>query len=454
MSRTGLGVLAVVVATLGACSMAAQRVEPSPAPLALADEPLRPAALRIRDTAVRLEWRGGVALVALDPVVRLAGGSSRVVEGGRLEVALGRARLEVMVGLPVARAGAAMYPLAGVPDRRDAEVLVPLQVFSELMPRLDTSVLFRRDRTELLVRPPARVVAEAAPPPRPLPPAAALPSRPPVAASGSRPPAAASGSDRSAPERSAPERSAPVPRSARRIVIDPGHGGTDPGMRGRLPDGRVVWEKDITLGVARALATALREEGREVILTRERDTLIALDDRGRIANARRGDLFLSIHVNAANPQWRNADGARGFETYFLAEAKTEDARRVAAMENEVVRFETPAAPGARDPLSFIVNDMAQNEHLRESSELAAAIQDALARRHPGPNRGVKQAEFRVLVRAFMPAVLIEIGFGSNPAEAAWMTSPAGQRAIAASIADATRSYLDAYERRVGGSGGS
>ena len=221
-------------------------------------------------------------------------------------------------------------------------------------------------------------------------------------------------------------------------------------MRAILPDGRVVWEKDIALGVSRRVADALKTRGVGVHLTRDRDTLIALADRGRIANRERGDLFLSIHVNAANPAWTNATGARGFETYFLAEAKTEDARRVEAMENESIRFETTVDASRDDPLGFIIRDMAQNEHLRESSRLAELIQGGMKGVHPGPDRGVKQAGFRVLVTAFMPAVLVEIGFGTNAAEAAWMTSEAKQQQLAAQLADAIVRYLAEYERKVGG----
>jgi N-acetylmuramoyl-L-alanine amidase len=188
--------------------------------------------------------------------------------------------------------------------------------------------------------------------------------------------------------------------------------------------------------------------GIDVYMTRRTDTLIARDDRGTIANAQKGDLFLSIHTNAANPNWKNASGARGFETYFLSTARTEDERRVAAMENDVVRFEAPvAAAGKDDPLSFILADLAQNEHLRESSDFATTIQSKLAETHPGPNRGVKQAGFAVLARAFMPAVLVEIGFGTNKAEAAWMASSAGQQAAAESLAEATLEYLKHYDRR-------
>jgi N-acetylmuramoyl-L-alanine amidase len=236
----------------------------------------------------------------------------------------------------------------------------------------------------------------------------------------------------------------------RTVVVDAGHGGLDPGMTGTtLSHGR-IYEKDITLQVARRLATRLEVAGVNVIMTRSSDTLIALSDRGRIANRQAGDLFISVHVNAANPHWKDPGAARGFETYFLAEAKTEDERRVAEMENDVVRFETDADIPKDDALGFMFNDMAQNEHLRESSDLAETIQARLRGAHPGPSRGVKQAGFRVLVTAFMPAVLVEIGFGTNRAEAAWIASAGGQVQIADAIARATLDYLARYERRVGG----
>jgi len=218
-------------------------------------------------------------------------------------------------------------------------------------------------------------------------------------------------------------------------------------MRGPIGADWEIREKDITLDVSLALRDALQERGVTVVMTRSTDTLIALSDRGRIANAKKGDVFLSIHVNAANPNWKQPGAARGFETYFLSEAKTEDARRVEAMENEVVKYEISHDVAANDPLSFIVHDMEQNQHLRESSELAATVQRSLAKMHPGPDRGVKQAGFRVLVTAFMPAVLVEIGFGTNPGEARYLRDPRRQREIAVSIADATMQYLAGYQRR-------
>lgn len=220
-------------------------------------------------------------------------------------------------------------------------------------------------------------------------------------------------------------------------------------MRGWNSERTPVREKDVTLGVALRLEEELESRGFAVIMTRRTDTLIALADRGRMANRSKGDLFISVHVNAANPAWRDPQAARGFETYFLAEAKTEDERRVARMENEVVRFETEADAPRHDPLGFIINDMAQNEHLRESSDLADNMQRALRRVHPGPSRGVKQAGFVVLVTAYMPAVLVEIGFGTNAAEARFISSASGQRTLASAIAAGAEGYLARYEQRVG-----
>jgi N-acetylmuramoyl-L-alanine amidase len=200
------------------------------------------------------------------------------------------------------------------------------------------------------------------------------------------------------------------------------------------PIGSPVWftEKDVTLSVAKMIATVLRARGVDVLMTRTTDTLIALADRGRIANSNHGDVFISIHCNA--PGSNNAAGARerGFETYFLAEAKTEDERRVQDMENESVKFETGANAPKGDPLNFIITDMAQNEHLRESSDLAQTIQQGLIDVHPGPNRGVQQANFAVLRGSYMPAVLVEIGFGSNQSEATFLSDQANQRALARS----------------------
>ena len=335
---------------------------------------------------------------------------------GRFVVSLFGLSVNLADQVPYARVNEQIITLGSAPIVDREVLLVPLQLVSEVLPRLAPGrLLYDPVRGEL------RVLGTTA-------------------------------SGRPVPSPAAPDRVPARPRAKRRVVVDAGHGGPDNGMTGPLRGGPKIVEKDIVLKVARELEKSLERRGVDVIMTRTRDTLIALSDRGRIANQRGGDLFLSIHVNAANMRWPRPGEARGFETYFLAEARTDDARRVEQMENESVRFETGAHAPKDDPLSFIINDMAQNEHLRESSELAAAIQRRLGDVLPGPSRGVKQAGFRVLVTAFMPAVLIEIGFGTNREDASFLDSAVRQREIAETIAAATIEYLESYERRLGTAG--
>ncbi|MEX2572214.1 MAG: N-acetylmuramoyl-L-alanine amidase [Gemmatimonadota bacterium] len=226
----------------------------------------------------------------------------------------------------------------------------------------------------------------------------------------------------------------------RLVVIDAGHGGVDPGARG--PSGTL--EKTVVLDIARRLEALLRADpSYDVRLTRTTDTLVPLADRPRFANLwreRKGtsppSLFISLHANAHRQR-----SVRGVETYFLSEALTDDARRVAAFENAAQRFEESAP--SDDPLGFILTDLRQNHYLRESSEGAALIQRRLASFHPGPDRGVKQAGFVVLEGAFMPAVLVELGFISNPEEEALLSSAAHQDRLAGELA---RAVFDFFER--------
>jgi len=361
--------------------------------------------------------------------------------GDRWMLIVGGSAIEVEIGSRFARLGEKEFQLATAPEIRKGSLYVPLQLIVELVPRLVGNLAWDPDRFELRAFSSLSRYSDA-----------------PIAQAG-----APSSTRRRAPADEEPldgghtnrgpavaVSSAPLGplRSRRLVVVDAGHGGPDAGMHGPIRGGPRVLEKNITLAVAKRVGAALGQRGIDVKYTRTTDTLIALSDRGRIANDAHADLFVSIHVNAANPGWKDPSGARGFETYFLAEAKTEDARRVERMENEVVKFEAKSAARAGDPLSFILNDMAQNEHLRESNELAELIQRRLGRIHPGPSRGVKQAGFRVLVTAFMPAVLVEIGFGTNAAEAAYMTDRASMDELSATVADAVLEYLKRYERRV------
>jgi len=231
------------------------------------------------------------------------------------------------------------------------------------------------------------------------------------------------------------------------VTVDAGHGGVDPGNPG-LYFPRGLKEKHITLELALLLRDELRQRGVKVVMTRSRDTLIDLYQRGSYCT-QECDLFISIHINSLNKR-PGYTRVRGFETFFLAEAKTEDSRRVQDMENESVKFETGANAPKGDPLSFIITDMAQNEHLRESSDLAQTIQQGLIDVHPGPNRGVNQANFAVLRGSYMPAVLVELGFGSNQSEATYLSDQDNQRALARNIAESVIAYLANYESRIGG----
>lgn len=363
--------------------------------------------------------------VRADLLAVALGGSTHNVATSRYRLTLGDANFELSEGIPFVRRDTIVIPL-GLPALRSGQTfLVPYQLVTSVIPRFATGFNYDVEAAEFRIFSTAarRVVERPVPPP-----AAALPTRENDAAS------------------MPPRR----PRQRRLVVVDAGHGGPDGGMSGPIGPGPRIVEKEVTLAVSKLLAEALRDSGLSVLMTRTTDTLIALSDRGRIANRNKGDLFVSIHVNATGGRGAAAARERGYETYFLAEAKTEEASRVERMENEAVKFETGAYAPKGDPLSFIINDMAQNEHLRESNDLAETIQGGFRRFHPGRDRGVQQANFAVLRGSYMPAVLVEIGFGTNADEAAYLTDRVRQREIAASVARSVMDYLDHYEARVGG----
>jgi N-acetylmuramoyl-L-alanine amidase len=194
------------------------------------------------------------------------------------------------------------------------------------------------------------------------------------------------------------------------VVLDPGHGGRDPGAVGYSG----TYEKDRTLEVALLVRDLLRIRCPDlrVVMTRDDDSYVSLGERTRVANRERADLFVSIHCNASTNR-----SAMGFETFFLSRARTDDARAVAALENRAARFDEEEPASADDPLSFLLADIAQRLYLNQSSEFAGTIQRRLAGIRAGqPDRGVKQAGFYVLRGAFMPSVLVELAFISNPRE--------------------------------------
>jgi len=227
---------------------------------------------------------------------------------------------------------------------------------------------------------------------------------------------------------------APVP-GLRKIVIDPGHGGKDPGAIGI---GGIA-EKDIVLNVAKKLALKLKKEmSVEVVLTRNDDSFVDLKDRTAIANAEQADLFISLHVNASP----NAD-ARGLETYYLDNTTDEAANRLAARENAVAR-------GSVTDIQFILSDMIQNFKLEDSITLAnrlhASVVSQVGRRY-GEVRdlGVKKALFYVLVGARMPSVLVELFFVTHKSEGRALAKDGYQDAIAEALFDGIRKYQESAQ---------
>ncbi len=223
--------------------------------------------------------------------------------------------------------------------------------------------------------------------------------------------------------------------SVRRIVIDPGHGGKDPGAF--LPGG--IREKDIVLDIAKQLAGRIeREIGCEVILTRTADVFLSLEQRTAIANMNKADLFISLHINA-----HRSSGIWGLETYFLNMATDERAVMVAARENATSEKNI-------SDLQTILNDLMLNTKIHESSRLAHEVQGGMVSSitqsfKPVKSLGVKQAPFYVLIGAEMPAVLVETGFLTNPMEKKRLLNGSYQERMAAGITAGIRSYIQSIE---------
>jgi N-acetylmuramoyl-L-alanine amidase len=204
----------------------------------------------------------------------------------------------------------------------------------------------------------------------------------------------------------------------------------------------------VTLAVSLLVREELQRLGVNVTMTRTTDTLINLGHRAPRYCRDDCDLFVSIHVNDL-PRRSGYTAVRGFETYFQAEARTADAARVAAMENEAIRYEVADEAEEARGLAFILRDLQSNEFLREAGRAAELVQSALGAVHGGPDRGVKQANFAVLNTARRPAILIELGFATNREDARLMTTATGQRSLARAIAGAIVNYLREFDRRSG-----
>lgn len=227
----------------------------------------------------------------------------------------------------------------------------------------------------------------------------------------------------------------------RLIVLDPGHGGHDPGATG--PTG--VMEKDVVLDVTKRVARLVEEGlGVRVAMSRSTDVFIPLRERTSFANRQRADLFVSIHANA-HPR----AVSEGVEAYFVSsEASDNDARQVAAIENGVIRLEGPDTRPKGDVLKSILWDLAQSEFQRESSFLAETVLDSMTRSLSLVNRGVKQAGFFVLGGAATPAILIEIGFLTNYREERKLATPQYREAVARAIYEGLAEYKRRHDQRM------
>ena len=225
------------------------------------------------------------------------------------------------------------------------------------------------------------------------------------------------------------------------VVIDPGHGGKDPGA---VAFG--LYEKDIVLNVAHKLGDYIENRlDLEVAYTRTDDRFIALEERGYFANRVGGDLFISLHANA----FQSSD-VQGTETYFLGRSKTDAARRVMKQENSVVREyeENPDRYDEYNAEAFVKGELFLSASMQFSEEFASIVQNQFKERVKRRSRGVHQAGFYVLWSASMPSVLVELGYLTNRQESRFLNSDRGQTYLASALFRAVRKYKNQYNKGI------
>ena len=237
----------------------------------------------------------------------------------------------------------------------------------------------------------------------------------------------------------APARAASPPRFAT-VVVDAGHGGEDHGARG--PKG--LLEKDLVLDLARRVAANLAAQGLTVVMTRDADHFVTLEERTRIANAASPDLFVSIHAIASSLQ-----KVKGIETFFASPEATDESARALA-ESENLAFGASAVRMAEgDPLRAILGDLLATEHLADAQEFAGMAQRRLATAESSRSRGVKQAPFVVLMGVHSPAVLVEVGFLTNAKEESRLASFAERERLVFGLAEAVAAFRARQDARLG-----
>lgn len=365
----------------------------------------------------------GSAVLAARPLLAALGGTYKQQDAW-LDVFVARQQLRFLLGAPVYVFNGSAAPMAAPAYAIRDSVYLPLQLVTEILPRL-FSERYRYDPENGRLMDSGWQLVKGT-------------GEPPVVSSAPAP-----------VPRNRPSTRAGALRREHLVTIDAGHGGDDPGNPG-LFFPRGLKEKHVTLQVALLLRDELERRGVRVRMTRTTDVRPGIFTRAPMCDAS-CDLFVSLHVDALDPRRRrDYRGVSGYHTLIIGEENTEDADRVASLENEALRFETVAdKERAESALDFILKDLQMNEFLRESERAGALIQEHLSEVHTGVNRGVRQSNrLAVLNTARRPAVLVEMGYSTNPGDAKFMSEPASQRKLAKSLADAILAYLADYERKV------
>jgi len=225
-----------------------------------------------------------------------------------------------------------------------------------------------------------------------------------------------------------------------KIVIDPGHGGKDPGAIGCTG----LYEKDVVLDVSKMVKDDLKRRGFDVIMTRQKDVFVALRKRSQIANENNADLFVSIHANANRKNW-----VRGFEVYYLSEAYDDNAKALAASENSAIKYEDESFGFHTQYLDAIVWDLTFTENRTESIELANYICRNVDERAKPKSSKVRCARFYVLKGTRMPAVLVELSYLSNKWEERSLKDQDYRKKLSRGIADGIEDYRHEYEKTNG-----
>ena len=390
---------------------------------------------------------GSVQLVGLDvgygfatvPMTLFEGLGWSTTEVGDLLVLVGPEEIEIRLGhrTPFFRWNDQILQFVDTPYRIEGETYIPLQLLTDFFPkRLPTLYAFNEVNFTIQAADPSALRGDAL-----------TEVKPGDGVSSSDTLSSPDPSSNSNPDLTTREQSSsepipdPLKEERRVVVIDPGHGGGDPGALG--PQG--LREKDVALAVAKIMADLLsREKGVDVYLTRSEDSFVPLWERGELATQWKGEnpgVFISVHANSV-PERRSV---RGFETYSLNVARTEHERRVVAIENAPLQVQGQNIDPDSDPeFAFLLRDLSNSGHQPWSVELSKIVQEEIGRFHPGPDRGVKQGPLAVLTNALMPSVLVEVGFLSNEDEGPLLGQDQFQDETARAVARAVMNFFDRY----------